>query len=412
MTNSQRRAARITFHAEHGDERFDEDDVQRDLGFNKSGNAVFDRLLEPPLEYLYPSPLGSELFFRGTAALGELAIVNMLLSREREPIVLDIGAGVGVHAVAWATAQPNSRVYAFERADGARELLARNAARVGPRLVVANDFGLGDAGATIDAFVARAELPRVTVVKIGASSSVGDVVAGASETLHAFRPALLVDVTSEPAAERTIAAIVARGYNAFAVVDGFVAPYKRYERAFATYLFIDARLRVMLPPFPGPESMLATTASRLEEIATLRSEVARLRASGDGSHVPSANELERVRVAEAKIKSLEAVCDERLRVINELNFALTRERKGAAREPAHAEAAAVDVEALREEVAMLRSVCDERAALIERLAAELRSAGATSEERVSGVARLVRELRETRATLDAVRAHVDLIVSL
>ena len=44
----------------------------------------------------------------------EIDFFRRILQAQPAPVVLDIGANVGINTLAWATCRPDARVYAFE----------------------------------------------------------------------------------------------------------------------------------------------------------------------------------------------------------------------------------------------------------------------------------------------------------
>src|SRR5436853_6765896 len=97
----------------YGDAYFDDPSAQQSLLFEKHGDAIFDKAGGLNLEYRYPSTIGSALFFHGSFEGGEIAFAASVLRQSADPIVIDAGANVGLHSIAWAAALPASQTFAF-----------------------------------------------------------------------------------------------------------------------------------------------------------------------------------------------------------------------------------------------------------------------------------------------------------
>src|SRR5262245_14487907 len=81
----------------------------RILGYASDGNIVVDRLGRFPLSYDRTSEIGGALFAAGTFEASEIDAIERILQRVAQPTILDIGANVGVHSIAWAHALDGAR---------------------------------------------------------------------------------------------------------------------------------------------------------------------------------------------------------------------------------------------------------------------------------------------------------------
>lgn len=189
--------------------------------------------------------------------------------------ILDVGANVGIHSLAWARLAP---VVALEPAPGTHSRLEANVAANGLQdrirtlrtaagdavgevdFFVAADSAfssLNDTGririrertrvpcTTLDALAAELPLP-VGLLKIDVEGLERAVIAGAAELLRRDRPVLLVEIyggaASNPDPERTIADIRAYGYEPFVYADDAgLQPYQRHRDDRYCYLFIPSR---------------------------------------------------------------------------------------------------------------------------------------------------------------------------
>lgn len=189
--------------------------------------------------------------------------------------ILDVGANVGIHSLAWARLAP---VVALEPAPGTHSRLEANVAANGLQdrirtlrtaagdavgevdFFVAADSAfssLNDTGririrertrvpcTTLDALAAELPLP-VGLLKIDVEGLERAVIAGAAELLRRDRPVLLVEIyggaASNPDPERTIADIRAYGYEPFVYADDAgLQPYQRHRDDRYCYFFIPSR---------------------------------------------------------------------------------------------------------------------------------------------------------------------------
>lgn len=186
--------------------------------------------------------------------------------------ILDVGANVGLHSLAWARLAP---VVALEPAPGAHVRLEANVAAngLGHRIrtlrvaagdavgevefFVAADSGLSslkDTGRsrirrrirvpciTLDALMAELPLP-VGLVKIDVEGFERAVIAGGAELLRRDRPVLLVEIyrgtASNPDPEGTIEDIRAHGYEPFVYAhDTGLLPYEHHRDDRYNYFFM------------------------------------------------------------------------------------------------------------------------------------------------------------------------------
>lgn len=257
-----------------GHRAFDKKIIQRLLGFDKDQNLVIDKVGNHIIEYEYDSDIGQCLFFHGAFEQQEIDFFARLIAREAAPVVLDIGANIGLHSLAWANANRNATIYAFEPSPSTMKLLNRNVETnscrsqvvMVPR-AISNEVGhaqffecddnafssLKDTRRkrvvrveevdviTIDSFVAEHKISRLSLVKIDVEGAETEVILGAVDTLRSLGPDLFVEIyggtDSNPAPEGTIKLISELGYNAFVLKGGQPVPYERHDDAFYNYYF-------------------------------------------------------------------------------------------------------------------------------------------------------------------------------
>jgi FkbM family methyltransferase len=249
--------------------------LQRLLAFSGDGVSIIDRAGDLEIEYQPSSDIGNRLFLTGGFERREVAFACSLIERDRHPpVVLDVGANVGVHSITWAQARDDSMVYAFEPSPQTSAILERNVGRngVAKRVVIvrsalSNAAGvatfhecsdaayssLKDTGRkhvvrtvdvetiTLDEFVWRERLSHITLLKIDVEGAETEVIAGATETLRSLGPDILIEIyggdNSNPDPERAIALIREHGYHAYVFIEGRLQPFERHDDRFYNYYF-------------------------------------------------------------------------------------------------------------------------------------------------------------------------------
>ena len=248
--------------------------MQRVLGYIAQGRLAVDHLAACPFEYDYYSEIGRQLFFQGRFEEAEIRFFEHLLKGQRAPVILEIGANVGLHTVRWARACPGALLFAFEPSPGTGEILERNAQRwarqaqvVIRREAVSETAGtatlyefannaytsLKDTGCkqlvrtievpvtTIDRFVMQERLTTVSLIKIDVDGLETEVLRGGLETLVRLRPDLLVETyggkQSNPAPEVTVELLGSLGYRVYVLVDGNPVQYKKHSDTYYNYWF-------------------------------------------------------------------------------------------------------------------------------------------------------------------------------
>jgi hypothetical protein len=301
VNSLSQRAQRKRLSTLHGEERFDDARVQQELGFSKSGTAIVDRLLTPPLEYDLRTRAGKTIFYEGPLAVGELALVQRLLPKKDAVVTIESDAGVGLHAIELARTLPGTKTFAFEPVTENRAFLERNVnrAKLAARIDVlpqalgaeAGFLDLGGEAAevvSLDAFVKERKLKAVDLVRIEAPGRELAIVAGARATLREHRPLVALNFSETEAsladAEQTIAEIVALGYRAYVALAGCAIPFTGYRSALRNYAFVDERRQVPYEELIDPASLLDAAASFVELSQRQAEAIAELeRSSSDGA---------------------------------------------------------------------------------------------------------------------------------
>lgn len=253
---------------------FDSIVMQTMLGFEKRGAVVLDKLDQAGLEYNPRSVIGNKLFVYGQFEEKEIQFFSDLLLQSDAPVVLDIGANIGLHAIRWAGSCPSLRAYAFEPSRQTLSMIRNNVDRTGHSArievipqAVSDQVGSGeffhcedDAYSslrdtrrkrvvdsyqvditTIDAFVFARGLSRVDLVKIDVEGFEGEVLMGGVRTLRQFRPHLFVEIFagahSNPDPQGTVEFVQSVGYDAYVFKDGRPQPFIRHSDEFFNYYF-------------------------------------------------------------------------------------------------------------------------------------------------------------------------------
>jgi FkbM family methyltransferase len=241
------------------------------LGRDSSGVADVHGV---SIEYDLSSVVGRALLLEGGFEDAEIEFFLRRLRRHQRPVVVDIGANIGVHTLRWAAGAPGAHVHSFEPSPETRARLVRNVERNGLQssvtvepLAVSDAPGqarfyhcrdgafssLRDTGrqeladafdvevTTLDAFAATRPLDDLALVKIDVEGFEDQVIAGGRRTLESLRPDLFVEIyggtSSNPDPELTVATIQGLGYRAFVLVDGEPVPFERHSDDRYNYFF-------------------------------------------------------------------------------------------------------------------------------------------------------------------------------
>jgi FkbM family methyltransferase len=239
------------------------------LGLQRSAVAQVEGVA---IEYDLSSVIGRDLLFEGRFEEPEIAFFQLRLKKLARPLVLDIGANIGVHTLRWAA--EGARVYSFEPSPQTRARLERNVERNGlGQAVTVSPLALADTPgrarfyqcrdsafsslldtgrqavvesfevevSTVDAFAESHPLDGLALVKIDVEGVEQQVIDGARRTLEALRPDLFVEIYggqgSNADPERTVASICAIGYRPFVLVDGEAVPFERHHDEHYNYFF-------------------------------------------------------------------------------------------------------------------------------------------------------------------------------
>jgi FkbM family methyltransferase len=257
-----------------GEAIFDSGFIQTLLSFEKKDGRVVDTVGVLKMEYEFPSALGCSLFYNGSFEEREIAFFETLLEPLPTPIILDIGANIGVHSLSWAAAKPNATIFAFEPSPSVYPLLQKNvqsnallqtikvfqtalsnesgkatfyqcedsaysSLKNTKRKAVVENFTVNMT--TVDDFVQSQGIDHIDLIKIDVEGFEYEVIQGARNTLQSIAPRLFVEIyggtDSNMDPEGTIKYLCDLGYKAFHLKDGRLLPYRKHEDADYNYFF-------------------------------------------------------------------------------------------------------------------------------------------------------------------------------
>ena len=432
MTTRELLALRRTISEERGDAFLEDPNAQSELQFLWNGSVLSDRCPEIAMDYFYPSTIGSALFYRGSFEAGEIAIVAALLANTPIPLVLDIGANIGLHTVRWCRALPSARVFAAEPVPRNQLLLERNIVKNGisDRVqIVPAAFGAEQGSATIfesadgaysstsqtnaepvlarhdvprvtlDSFVAERSIAHVDLVKIDVEGDEFSVLEGGRATIERDAPTIFVEISEAHSRERAddrIATLIAAGYQTYQINNGIVTPYERHDDRTYNYLFIHPRRGLPVPQTSAPHAR-----DEIDDLASLHMRANRLLQ-------PLQREL---KTKDDEIKSLKNAAEERLALLldagNRAEGADDGDLRAQLVEKEHVLLelkAALDAQ--RAHAVGLQKAADERLELAERLARELAVAEGIAARMEAGLAESRAESDALRQQLAQVHAHL------
>jgi FkbM family methyltransferase len=244
------------------------------LGFRKTHRGVIDKLGPVRLEYDPRTVIGNQLFLAGAFEESEFRFFQEILAAISQPVVLDVGANIGVHTIGWARACRRARIYAFEPSRSTFELLRANVDRnnVGANVemipeAVSDQVGVGEFFSceddaysslrdterkrvlesfpvtitTIDTFADSRKLSKIDLIKIDVEGFERQALEGAQRTLRKLRPHLFVEIfggkNSNPDPAGTVDFVRSLGYEAFVLRNGIPEPYRQHSDALFNYYF-------------------------------------------------------------------------------------------------------------------------------------------------------------------------------
>jgi FkbM family methyltransferase len=227
-------------------------------------------------EFLVPVDLAHFMQVRASAWETHESALLAANSGNKSPVMLDVGANIGLHSIRLAWALRSARAYAFEPVAENYRVLCRNVSRnrlesrvepihsavgaadgtvsISPRYGTGNWVGATDAGllepvpvVSIDSFLAQRRIRRVDLVKVDVEGYELHVLLGAQLCLAEMRSRLLVEISEEWTSRL--------GYDAsevFALLGSFEYDYLRLADG-----------RALLPPSGTVEADLHSSSNFL-----------------------------------------------------------------------------------------------------------------------------------------------------
>lgn len=236
---------------------------------------IRERVMGLNVSYDPRSAVGQRLYFRGRFELAEIQFCSKILAGISSPMVIDIGANIGIHCLYWAVSNKDLKCSAFEPSRSTAGVLRNNiqmngaAERVQVHEVALSNvegeapfYECSDAAfsslkdtkrkpvvnevlvsvTTLDSWVSVHGVSKVDLVKIDVEGLEHEVIEGARDVLQRLRPHLFVEIfggeRSNRSPEKTVETIVGYGYDAF-VFDkgGGLMPYKEHTDRNYNYYF-------------------------------------------------------------------------------------------------------------------------------------------------------------------------------
>jgi len=244
---------------------------------------VFSTRLYGHRVYFSPATdIGWRLLVRGRFERAEMELCRSFL--RPDSIVVDIGANIGLHSVAFADAVPHGAVISVEPSPATYLQLLRNVAPLGNVMTincalssetgVTNFFvstdsaysGIKDTGLksirkqiripcyTGDHVISSLRVGRIDFLKIDVEGFETAVILGLEEMIREFRPVIFCEIyggkSSNPDPTETVRLVIEKGYRAYVIRDGKLEPFKAHDDRYYNYLFV-ANERIETVPLLG-----------------------------------------------------------------------------------------------------------------------------------------------------------------
>jgi len=227
--------------------------VQILLGFTKNGLIIVDNLQNIKIEYSCSSVIGNELFFSGFFEENEIIFFTNKLAIDDEPVILDVGANIGLHTIKWLKSIPKATAFAFEPSPETRDFFeksgyetffccddnAYSSLKDTQRKKVISSLQVPVT--TIDEFVEAYSLYKISLIKIDVEGFEREVILGAINTLKTLKPDLFVEIyggrnsNSDP--EGTVRLICSLGYQAYVLINGVLRQFENHSDFNYNYYF-------------------------------------------------------------------------------------------------------------------------------------------------------------------------------
>ncbi len=238
--------------------------------YRRLGRDIVDIVDGARIRYRPYTDIGRCLYYSNAFEKSELAICARQL--ERESVVIDIGANIGIHSIFFAEIATAGMVFAFEPSLETFGYLRENTQSY--ENIIPLNLGLSDRASVSDFFVAEDDaysglkdtkrkgiegVRKVVVlrlddifrllkpevidfVKIDVEGLEHNVLLGMVWVIENYRPAIFCEIyggtNSNTSPEKTVDLVVDWGYHAYVVVNGELKAYDHHDDRYYNYLFL------------------------------------------------------------------------------------------------------------------------------------------------------------------------------
>lgn len=238
--------------------------------FAMTGIVLSTRLYGHRVYFSPGTDIGWRLLVHGKFERSEMDLCRSFL--KPDSIVVDIGANIGLHSVAFAAAVPHGSVISVEPSPATYLQLLRNVAPLGnvmtlncalssntgvTNFYVSTDSaysGIKDTGLknvskliripcyTGDQVISSLRVGRIDFLKIDVEGFETEVIRGLEEMIREFRPVIFCEIfggkSSNPDPTETISLLIEKGYRAYVIRDGQLETFKSHDDSYYNYLFV------------------------------------------------------------------------------------------------------------------------------------------------------------------------------
>lgn len=221
--------------------------------------------------YNYNTDIGRQLFYEGSFEEDEIVYLSEVLRKKESPVVIDVGANIGIHSISWCKANIHTIVYAIEPSKSTFQLLEKN---IRDNDLTKRIFPLEKAAAaypgtvnfyqseddaysslmntkrkavkeiypvevtTIDELIINQKINRVDLIKIDVEGLEESVIDGAMKSIMTLKPDLLVEILNiNSNAEQTVNKLIRGGYKVYVFTEGTFKPFTSYNNRSYNYYF-------------------------------------------------------------------------------------------------------------------------------------------------------------------------------
>lgn len=222
------------------------------------------------IKYQLNTDIGFLLFFKGSFEENDLNVCRKFLNKNS--IILDIGANIGLHSLYFSSIATNGYVYSFEPSRKTFNLLDQNLSNI--KNVLPINVGLGKETqileflettdnafssfkdtkrkpikaksmvlcCKLDDIIKLLNLNTINFIKIDVEGFEQEVIEGMNEVILKYKPIIFCEIykgdNSNLNPEKTINTVYQYGYNVYVIGDNTLNEYKEHSDYFQNYLFI------------------------------------------------------------------------------------------------------------------------------------------------------------------------------